>query len=75
MNSILILCAFLSFGLGFLQFFFPEILQDIERYFEQLLNLTDNKPLNFRKVIGFLLMLIGVILFLVTIFYDLDKIL
>lgn len=75
MTSILILCSILSFGLGFLQFFYPEILQDLENYIDQLLNLTNNPPVNFRKVIGFLLMMIGVILFAITTVYDLEKIL
>jgi hypothetical protein len=75
MSSILIFCSLLSFGLGFIQFFFPEFLEDVENYFDQLLNLTDNPPVNFRKIVGFLLMIIGVILFSITIIYDLDSLL
>jgi len=75
MTSILILCSVLSFGLGVMQFFFPEFLQDIENYFEQLLNLSNSPPVNFRKIVGFLLMVIGVILFSITIIYDLEKLL
>ena len=75
MTSILILCSILSFGLGFLQFFFPGFLQDVENYFDQLLNLTNSPPVNFRKVVGVLLMIIGIILFSITVFYDLEKLL
>tara|TARA_A100001015_G_scaffold289026_1_gene360452 strand:- start:2462 stop:2689 length:228 start_codon:yes stop_codon:yes gene_type:complete len=75
MTSILILCSILSFGLGVLQVFYPEVLQDIERYFDQLINLTNNPPVNFRKIVGFLLIIIGVILFSITFIYDLEKIL
>ena len=75
MTSILILCSILSFGLGFLQFFYPGLLQDVENYFDQLLNLTNSPPVNFRKVVGVLLMIIGIILFSITVFFDLEKLL
>lgn len=75
MTNILIFCSLLSFGLGFMQFFFPELLHDIESYFDQLLNLSNSPPVNFRKIVGFLLMVIGVILFSITIIYDLERLL
>ena len=75
MEETLIFCGVLSFGLGFTQVFFPSLITYIETYLDQLLNIPENSIVNFRKITGIILMVIGILLFLLVKTYDYDKIL
>ena len=62
MESLLIFCSFLSIILGIIQLFFPKLVDSIERYLDQLFHITEHNTISFRRVIGLILIVVGVIL-------------
>ena len=62
MESLLIFCSLLSIILGVIQLFFPKLVDSMERYLDQLFHITEHNTISFRRVIGLILIIVGVIL-------------
>ena len=70
MEKLTLFCSFLCLLLGCTQLFFPRFIDDIERYLEQLLQLSDTGNLNLRRTVGFILILTGLFLIYLTYSYN-----
>jgi len=62
MESLIIFCAVLSIVLGIIQLLFPKFVDSIEQYLDQLFHIKEHSTISFRRIIGLILIIIGVVL-------------
>jgi uncharacterized protein YjeT (DUF2065 family) len=62
MESLIIFCAVLSIVLGIIQLLFPKLVDSAEQFLDQLFHIKEHSTISFRRVIGLILIIIGVVL-------------
>ncbi|MBI59614.1 hypothetical protein CL657_00175 [bacterium] len=62
METLLLFCSILSIILGIIQLFFPRLVDSVERYLDQLFHITEHNTISFRRIIGLILIIVGVVL-------------
>ena len=72
MESLLVLCASLSFILGLFQLLFPNLIEKAEHYLDQMFNITKESSTKLRRFVGLLLILISLMLFYIIYNFNLD---
>ena len=72
METLLILCAALSFILGLFQLLFPNLIEKTERYLDQMFNITKESSTKLRRFVGLLLILISLMLFYIIYNFNLE---
>jgi len=62
MESLIIFCAVLSIVLGIVQLLLPKLVDSAEQYLDQLFHIKEHSTISFRRIIGLVLIIIGVVL-------------